>query len=352
MGLALGLTLAASPACAPPYPTCNHHKHCKLNEGERCVEGVCQECQTDADCTDPAQPRCEQFRCTEPPTTQPGPSQAPVSPPPCTATSDCNAGLVCIEGSCEVCTEDAQCSPDRCDRAAGRCAAADTSEPDLTPAHVDAPAASTPAFAPELTDAYRAWLLARWELALRGNARPELYAPCRAGRHCRLRWDAEWLLFESGSADVPTDPELVPMLADGMSKDPSARLLIVGHAGTDEDEPQSLALIRAERVRAWLVSEGLDASRISTRGEGASRPVYRPSAERKHQLDRRVELLLSSDASPVGWWSTPHTDAAKRKPGRGKKAQEHVPTTDPTPEPTPAPEPHPAPPPAPAPRSG
>jgi len=374
-GLALGLTMLASAACAPPYPMCKDHKHCKLELGERCTEGVCQECQTDADCTDPARPRCEQLRCTDPLAAQAGPPQDP-GPPPCTATTDCGASLVCIEGSCGACTEDVQCASGRCDREAGRCITAEAPvavapTQDSPPARVDAPAAAfAPAFAPELTDAYRTWLLARWELALRGNTRPELYVPCRAGRHCRLRWDADWLLFEPGSAQVPVDPELVPMLADGMSKDPSARLLLVGHAAIDEDEPQALALTRAERVRAWLVGEGLDASRISTRGEGASRPVQLPSADPKHQLDRRVELLLSSDASPVGWWPMPRIDGAQRRPsGRepaGREPAERKPATEPVPttpapsaptpapsSPTPAPSsPASAPPPAPAPRPG
>jgi hypothetical protein len=371
-GLALGLMMVASSACAPPYPTCKHHKHCKVDLGERCTEGVCQQCQTDADCTDQAQPHCEQLRCTEKLTAQAAPAQA-LAPPPCASAADCDASLVCIEGSCEACTEDAQCPSGSCDLQAGRCTTADApgdvAQTQLTaPARVDAPAAGAPAFAPDLTDAYRGWLLARWELALRGNTKPELYAPCRVGRHCRLRWDADWLLFEPGSADVPVDPDLVPMLADGMSKDPSARLLLVGHAGSDEDEPQSLALVRAERVRAWLVGEGLDASRISTRGEGAARPVQLPSADPTHQLDRRVELLLSSDASPVGWWPMPRTDGAQRKPSRGQKPAERRPTTEPTttpttaptsdpsprltPTPSPAPVPAPAPAPAPAPPPG
>lgn len=364
-GLALGLVMLAGSACAPPYPSCQDHKHCKLELGERCTEGVCQQCQSDADCTDPALSRCDRFRCTDPLAAPVGPPHDP-APVPCTATTDCDAARVCIAGSCQPCTDDAQCPSGRCERDAGRCAPVEPESvaTEAAPTEVDAPArvdapAAAPTFAPELTEAYRTWLLARWEIALRGNGKPELYAPCRAGRYCRLRWEADWLLFEPGSEEVPVDPDLVIALAEGMGRDPSARVQLVGHASADEDEPQSLSLIRAERVRAWLVGEGLDARRISTRGEGASRPVQVPSADPAHRLDRRVELLLASAASPVGWWPTPRTDVAPRKPSREPRPAEHkpaepVPTPAPGAEPAPSPRPAPAPAPAPppAPRAG
>lgn len=322
--LALVGTVAIGSACAPPYPACRYDKHCKVQQGERCVSEVCQECTADSDCTDESRPICDQLRCVAKsvPSAEPPEDSAPS---PCVAQADCEGSLVCAEGTCGPCTDDVQCSPAVCELETGRCASVD------------------PNFAQGLgavlTDEYRAWLLARWEIALQGNLLPDAYEPCRVGRYCRLRWDVDWQLFDPGSTVVHADPALALMLANGLAEDPSAKLLLVGHAGADENDPGTLALTRAERVRGWLVGEGLDASRIRVKGEGASRPVHVRSAQHTGASERRVELLLSSDASPVGWWPLPRRGTPGAQPSSGRK---------PAPTPAPAPAPAPAPTPAPA----
>ncbi|MCA9711694.1 MAG: hypothetical protein KDK70_38015, partial [Myxococcales bacterium] len=206
--LALTATMVAGSSCAPPYPACRHDKHCKIQQGERCVSDVCQECKADADCTDPERPICTDLRCVAeyappPPGVKEPAAATSLASQPCTASADCPNDQACVEGQCSPCTEDAQCSSGECDAQTGRCGTID-------------PAALATELGADLTDAYRSWLLGRWEIALQGNQQPDTYPPCRRGRHCRLRWDVDWQLFDSGSTEVHADPALALMLADGL----------------------------------------------------------------------------------------------------------------------------------------
>lgn len=117
--LAIGFT-----ACKPPpYPKCKKDKHCKADLGEKCVDGSCQNCATDADCTGKgAATTCHEFRCQDP--TQIGKDGTPGGGEigdPCTQQLDCTGGWACTEGKCASCTDDAQCSPSTCNLDTGRC---------------------------------------------------------------------------------------------------------------------------------------------------------------------------------------------------------------------------------------
>ncbi len=50
--LSLSAALLALPllGCIPEYPQCKKDKHCNQDLGETCVEEMCTNCQTDADC--------------------------------------------------------------------------------------------------------------------------------------------------------------------------------------------------------------------------------------------------------------------------------------------------------------
>ncbi len=111
--------------CKPEYPKCKKDKHCKVDLGEKCVDGQCQNCATDDDCKGKAPGggdwTCYQFRCTDPSTIPAGAGGAGALGSPCTATNECGGGLVCAEGKCANCTDDLQCSPGTCDLGTGTC---------------------------------------------------------------------------------------------------------------------------------------------------------------------------------------------------------------------------------------
>lgn len=120
----LALPLWMTTGCkAPPYPQCKKDKHCKVDLGEKCVDGKCQNCTTDEDCkakgpggTDWV---CHEFLCTDPATITDGAGGGLGSP--CTQTIDCSSGFVCRDGVCSQCTDDVECEGGTCDLATGTC---------------------------------------------------------------------------------------------------------------------------------------------------------------------------------------------------------------------------------------
>lgn len=116
--------LASSTGCKPKYPQCKKDKHCKVDLGEKCVDGQCQNCATNDDCKGkgPAGEdwTCFEFRCTDP-TKIPAGAGTGALGSPCAQTLDCGGGLVCAEGKCSNCTDDVQCAPGTCDLGTGTC---------------------------------------------------------------------------------------------------------------------------------------------------------------------------------------------------------------------------------------
>ncbi len=70
-------------ACPPPYPKCDSDDNCK-EQKEVCVNGMCQECATNANCKPGFM--CAANRC--------------VPKPECDATTSCAAGKNCVDGRC------------------------------------------------------------------------------------------------------------------------------------------------------------------------------------------------------------------------------------------------------------
>ena len=109
LGLALGLLgLTACPK-APEYPACKKDKHCQ--DGESCIDGVCQNCKTDDECKGKGPNGedlvCVDFRC-----------EAPAAQ--CETNDQCEAGMICLEGTCQFCTDGSQCESGVCSPS-GRC---------------------------------------------------------------------------------------------------------------------------------------------------------------------------------------------------------------------------------------
>jgi peptidoglycan-associated lipoprotein len=115
--------LLALSGCKPDYPECKKDKHCKVDEGEKCVEGMCQNCTTDDECQGKGPNGenfvCFEFRCTDP-------AEAGVTGgggelgAPCTESMECN-GYTCKAGKCDVCMDDTECGGGTCDLNTGKC---------------------------------------------------------------------------------------------------------------------------------------------------------------------------------------------------------------------------------------
>jgi outer membrane protein OmpA-like peptidoglycan-associated protein len=103
------------------------------------------------------------------------------------------------------------------------------------------------------------------------------------------------ILFATGSATI--EGESTPTLkeiGDMLKAHPELKLTIEGHTDDvgDGASNQTLSDRRAAAVKAFLVSTyGVDASRLQTKGYGASKPVAANTSPEGRQQNRRVELV-------------------------------------------------------------
>lgn len=82
-----------------------------------------------------------------------------------------------------------------------------------------------------------------------------------------------------------------------LKENPSLKVEIIGHtdnAGKDADN-LTLSMNRAKSVTDYLVAGGIDKSRLTSRGYGASRPLATNDTEEGRALNRRTELKVISN---------------------------------------------------------
>jgi len=105
--------------------------------------------------------------------------------------------------------------------------------------------------------------------------------------------------FDRDKATIrPTSTPALDKSAAVLIEYPSLRVLITGH--TDDtggrDKNLQLSKDRAEAVKTYFVSKGIDASRIETRGAGAEEPLDSNATAAGRQRNRRIEIKLLKDA--------------------------------------------------------
>jgi len=107
---------------------------------------------------------------------------------------------------------------------------------------------------------------------------------------------AKNILFVTGSAKLQSKSfKGLSDVAKIMQENPDMKLQIDGHTdwvGTDEYN-QKLSDDRAASVRAYIISKGVDASRITSAGHGESMPIADNKTAAGRQQNRRVEMKLS-----------------------------------------------------------
>jgi outer membrane protein OmpA-like peptidoglycan-associated protein len=107
---------------------------------------------------------------------------------------------------------------------------------------------------------------------------------------------AKNILFVTGSAKLQTKSyKGLNEVAQIMKDNPGMSLAIDGHTdnvGTDEKN-QILSDNRANSVKAYLVSKGIDESRITAQGHGETMPIADNKTAAGRQQNRRSEMKLS-----------------------------------------------------------
>ena len=100
---------------------------------------------------------------------------------------------------------------------------------------------------------------------------------------------------------VQSKAELLPdaqpalnQLLTFLRENPVVRIELAGHTDNqgDFDENLSLSKQRVEVVKAFLVTNGIVANRIVSRGYGSTRPIAPNTAEATRRLNRRVEMVI------------------------------------------------------------
>jgi outer membrane protein OmpA-like peptidoglycan-associated protein len=105
------------------------------------------------------------------------------------------------------------------------------------------------------------------------------------------------LIFDQGKAELKSgfEAELEKIIAI-LSENTQYTLLLEGHTDNQGDwnDNLKLSIERVENVKSYLVSKGVDANRIQTKGWGGSKPLANNLLEDTRKSNRRVEFTLLS----------------------------------------------------------
>lgn len=105
--------------------------------------------------------------------------------------------------------------------------------------------------------------------------------------------------FDRGKETIrPISTPTLDAAAKVLAEYPTLRVQISGHTDTDGDRETNVDLSkrRAESVKAYFVTKGLDASRIETRGAGPDEPIADNKTAAGKQKNRRIEFKLIDEA--------------------------------------------------------
>ena len=130
---------------------------------------------------------------------------------------------------------------------------------------------------------------ARLESEANAAAEQERAAHAEASRYAAV------VYFATGSAALSPDGEHeLRWLVEKLAPYPKAELLAQGFADTtgSEGRNRTLSEDRAAAVKAYLVSQGIDAARIAAQGFGITSPAASNTSAKGRRNNRRVEVTV------------------------------------------------------------
>lgn len=102
------------------------------------------------------------------------------------------------------------------------------------------------------------------------------------------------LLFPTGKSQLtPAGKKKLAELTTSL-KDDKRNIVVVGHTDTkgSDEANMNLSKTRADAVREYLVSQGIDESRIRSEGKGETQPIADNATPEGRATNRRVEIIL------------------------------------------------------------
>ncbi len=116
----------------------------------------------------------------------------------------------------------------------------------------------------------------------------------RAGEAILVKFDSG-ILFDFDKTDLkPAAKENIKSLIKTMDENPDTDILVIGHTdsrGTDQYN-QGLSERRAQAVKNYAVSIGLNGARMKTQGKSFHEPIADNDTEAGRAENRRVEIVI------------------------------------------------------------
>ena len=116
----------------------------------------------------------------------------------------------------------------------------------------------------------------------------------RVGEGIKITFDSG-ILFDTNAADLrPVSMTEIQKMATTLQKYPDTNVIIEGHTDNSGSDAinQPLSERRAQAVANYTISQGVDASRVTTKGYGSSDPVADNTTVEGKQANRRVEVAI------------------------------------------------------------
>lgn len=105
---------------------------------------------------------------------------------------------------------------------------------------------------------------------------------------------ALYINFETGKSDIKSESQpIVNQIIEMLKQNPDLKVSVEGHTdnvGSDKSN-QTLSENRAKSVMTALIKGGIDKTRLSSKGWGATKPVGDNSTEDGRYKNRRVEIV-------------------------------------------------------------
>jgi outer membrane protein OmpA-like peptidoglycan-associated protein len=107
------------------------------------------------------------------------------------------------------------------------------------------------------------------------------------------------VMFASGKSQLLAGArQRLDQIATALKEDEDHQIVVEGHTDSKGDDArnQELSQARAEAVRGYLVSRGLDQQRVRAEGLGETRPVADNETSEGRATNRRVEIVVEQNA--------------------------------------------------------
>ncbi|MBX2894227.1 MAG: OmpA family protein [Cyclobacteriaceae bacterium] len=103
------------------------------------------------------------------------------------------------------------------------------------------------------------------------------------------------VLFELGTTELLEESYAeLNVVVDFLNNNPKVEIELEGHTDNRGDRVKNVLLSqqRVEKIKAYLVSQGISSKRIRGKGFGGSRPIATNDSEEARKLNRRVEFRI------------------------------------------------------------